>query len=103
MWTFTAIDADSKLCISWMVGTRDASSDDRPHDRPREGQNLSIRMANRRFTWLTSAFSKKLDQHCASLALCFFYFNFVCPHLILGTERNNRFTPAMAAGLEKKP
>ena len=68
-----------------------------------ERQNLNIRMANRRFTRLTNAFSKKLEQHCASLALYFFYFNFVRPHLSLRTERNNRITPAMAAGVESKP
>ena len=41
-----------------------------------ERQNLTIRMAIRRFTRLTNAFSKKLDNHKAACALHFAYYNF---------------------------
>ena len=58
-----------------------------------ERHNLSIRMGNRRFTRLTNAFSKKLDNHCHALALYFTYYNFCRVHQTL------RQTPAMAAGL----
>lgn len=58
-----------------------------------ERQNLNIRMGNRRFTRLTNAFSKKLDNHGHSLALYFFYYNFCRIHKTL------RVTPAMAAGV----
>jgi IS1 family transposase len=58
-----------------------------------ERQNLNIRMGNRRFTRLTNAFSKKLDNHGHSLALYFFYYNFCRIHKTL------RITPAMAAGV----
>jgi IS1 family transposase len=34
-----------------------------------ERQNLSLRMGQRRFTRLTNGFSKKLDNHCAAVAL----------------------------------
>lgn len=61
-----------------------------------ERQNLTIRMSNRRFTRLTNAFSKKIDNHCHALALHFVYYNFVRQHKTL------RVTPAMAAGLSKR-
>ena len=58
-----------------------------------ERQNLTIRMAIRRFTRLTNAFSKKLDNHKAACALHFAYYNFCRIHKTL------RVTPAMEAGL----
>ena len=58
-----------------------------------ERQNLNIRMGNRRFTRLTNAFSKKLDNHGHSLSLYFFYYNFCRIHKSL------KVTPAMAAGV----
>jgi hypothetical protein len=56
-------------------------------------QNLTIRMAIRRFTRLTNAFSKKLDNHKAAYALHFAYYNFWRIHKSL------RVTPAMESGL----
>ena len=41
-----------------------------------ERQNLTLRMNNRRFTRLTNAFSKKLENHKWSCALHFFHYNF---------------------------
>ena len=61
-----------------------------------ERQNLTMRMQMRRFTRLTNAFSKKLDNLKAALALHFAYYNFVRIHKSL------RMTPAMAAGLESR-
>ncbi len=58
-----------------------------------ERQNLTIRMAIRRFTRLTNAFSKKLDNHKAACALHFAYYNFCRMHKSL------RVTPAMEAGV----
>jgi hypothetical protein len=58
-----------------------------------ERMNLSIRMQNRRFTRLTNAFSKKLDNHIHALALYFAFYNFCRIHKTL------RVTPAMAAGI----
>jgi len=58
-----------------------------------ERQNLTIRMAIRRFTRLTNAFSKKLDNHKAACALHFAYYNF-CP-----IHKTLRVTPAMEAGI----
>ncbi len=58
-----------------------------------ERQNLTMRMAIRRFTRLTNAFSKKLDNHKAACALHFAYYNFCRVHQTL------RITPAMQAGL----
>lgn len=60
-----------------------------------ERQNLTMRMHMRRFTLLTNAFSKKIENHCHAIALHFVYYNFVKTHKTL------RMTPAMAAGLTK--
>jgi len=156
VWTWTSLDADSKLICNWIVGGRDAEyammlMDDlrarletrvqlttdghkayleavegafggavdyaqlvklygaapesfkgrySPADcigaKPRriegnpdlahvstsyvERQNLNMRMGMRRFTRLTNAFSKKLDNHCHALSLYFTYYNFVRIH-----------------------
>ena len=58
-----------------------------------ERQNLTMRMSMRRFTRLTNAFSKKIDNHGHAVALHFMYYNFVRVHKTL------RVTPAMGVGL----
>jgi IS1 family transposase len=168
-WTWTAIDADSKLMVAWLVGGRDSSfammfmddlrsrlanrvqltsdghgayleavegafsgdvdyaqliklygpssegaagryspaecigarkqkiegNPDPKHVSTSyaERQNLNMRMHMRRFTRLTNAFSKKIENHAHSVALFAFYYNFVRIHKTL------RVTPAMAAGV----
>jgi IS1 family transposase len=167
VWTWTGIDADTKLIVSYMCGTRDAltgllfvkdlasrlsnrvqlttdghrayleaveaafgidvdyamliklyghAEDDRRYSpgevigtetvvksgRPDpkhistsfvERQNLTMRMSMRRFTRLTNAFSKKVQNHEAAIALHFMYYNFCRVHKTL------RVTPAMEAGI----
>jgi IS1 family transposase len=61
-----------------------------------ERQNLTMRMSIRRFTRLTNAFSKKIENHEHALALYFVYYNFVRIHKAL------RVSPAMAAGITDK-
>jgi 23S rRNA A2030 N6-methylase RlmJ len=58
--------------------------------------NLTMRMAMRRFTRLTNAFSKKLDNHAHMVALYALWYNFVRVHKTL------RMSPAMAAGIETR-
>jgi transposase-like protein/IS1 family transposase len=58
-----------------------------------ERQNLTIRMQLRRFTRLTNAFSRKLENLRAAVNLHFAYYNFCRVHASL------RVTPAMEAGL----
>lgn len=172
VWTWTAIDADTKLICSWMVGDRSANAANefmkdlagRLNDRIQlttdghhvyvdavdkafgseidyamliklyggaretearyspaecigcerkeitgkpdkrhvstsyvERQNLTMRMGMRRFTRLTNAFSKKLENHIAAVSLYFMHYNFVKIHGTL------RVTPAMAAGVSDHP
>ena len=58
-----------------------------------ERQNLTMRMHMRRFTRLTNAFSKKVENHAHAVALHFMYYNFCCIHQTL------KVTLAMAAGV----
>lgn len=62
-----------------------------------ERQDLSIRMGMRRFTRLTNAFSKKLENHILAIALYFMHYNFARPHKTLTNPYPK--TPAMAAKL----
>jgi hypothetical protein len=59
-----------------------------------ERQNLTMRMAMRRFTRLTNAFSKKFENHVHMVALYTVWYNFVKQHRSL-----KGLTPAMAAGV----
>lgn len=61
-----------------------------------ERQNLNLRMHMRRFTRLTNAFSKKIENHGHAFALNAMYYNFVRIHQTL------KITPAMAAGVTNK-
>lgn len=58
-----------------------------------ERSNLTLRMRNRRFTRLTNAFSKNLENHCHMIALTMMDYNFCRKH---GTIKT---TPAIAAGV----
>jgi IS1 family transposase len=62
-----------------------------------ERQNLSMRMGMRRFTRLTNAFSKKLENHLLALSLYFMHYNFARPHKSLANPYPT--TPAMASGI----
>jgi len=61
-----------------------------------ERHNLSVRMTVRRFTRLTNAFSKKIENHAAAVALGYFAYNFIKIH------RTVRVAPAMAAGVTNR-
>ncbi|MBN9245176.1 MAG: DDE-type integrase/transposase/recombinase [Mesorhizobium sp.] len=61
-----------------------------------ERANLTMRMANRRFTRLTNAFSKKFENHVHMIAIYTVWYNFIKMHKTL------RMTPAMAADVADK-
>ena len=62
-----------------------------------ERANLTMRMANRLFTRLTNAFSKKFENHVHMVAIYTVWYNFIKMHKTL------KMTPAMAAGVSKTP
>ncbi len=66
-----------------------------------ERQNLTMRMGIRRFTRLTNAFSKRVENHAAAVALHFMYMNIARPHKSLANPYPR--TPAMAAGVAHHP
>jgi IS1 family transposase len=87
----------SAVCIS-AHKTRIMGSPDPKHVSTSfaERSNLNVRMHTRRFTRLTNAFSKKIENHAHSVALFAMYYNFVRIHKTLRT------TPAMAANVTKR-
>jgi hypothetical protein len=62
-----------------------------------ERQNLTMRRHMHRFTRLTNAFSKMVENHAHAVSLHFMYYNFARQHRSLGGT-----TPAMAAGVTDK-
>lgn len=82
---------------TWVMG--------RPDDRHVstsfvERSNLTMRMQMRRFTRLTNAFSKKVQNHTYAVHLHFLHYNFCRPHQTLTKKAKGIYrTPAMAAGL----
>jgi hypothetical protein len=61
-----------------------------------ECHNLSLRMTNRRYTRLTNAFSKKIENHSAAVAPGYYAYNLIKIH------RTLRRPPAMAAGVTNR-
>ena len=66
-----------------------------------ERQNLTMRMAMRRFTRLTNAFSKKMANHAYAVDIHMMHYNFCRPHMTLTKAHPYSYptTPAMAAGI----
>jgi hypothetical protein len=91
-------EADTRYSPAECIGCREvvvSGSPDPQHISTSfiERQNLTMRMGMRRFTRLTNGFSKKLDNHIASIAIHYMHYNFCRIHQTL------RVTPAMEAGV----
>jgi IS1 family transposase len=68
-----------------------------------ERQNLSMRMGMRRFTRLTNAFSKKIENLSHAVSLHYMNYNFARPHGTLTEDAGGyKVTPAIAAGIERR-
>jgi hypothetical protein len=94
-------EAARRYSPSECVGTRTENITGNPDPKHvstsyAERANLTMRMAMRRFTRLTNAFSKKLENHAHMVALYALWYNFVRIHKTLRTS------PAMAAGIETR-
>lgn len=69
-----------------------------------ERSNLTLRMTSRRFTRLTNAFSKKVENHAHAVSLAFMAYNFCTAHGTLTKKRGGlKTTPAMMAGVADRP
>jgi hypothetical protein len=88
-------------CKARRIGARKDKVEDNPDPKHVstsyvERHNLTMRMHMRRFTRLTNAFSKKVENHAYAVALHMMYYNFVRVHSKL------RMSPAMAAGVSDR-
>jgi IS1 family transposase len=91
-------EAETRYSPAECIGCREIGITGRPDPKHIstsyvERQNLTMRMNMRRFTRLTNAFSKKVENHVAMVAIHFMHYNFARIHKTL------RVTPAMAAGI----
>jgi IS1 family transposase len=92
------------VCIgaekSWVMGDPDP---DHISTSFIERTNLTMRMGNRRFTRLTNAFSRKVENHAYSVDIQFMHYNFCRPHMTLTKAHPQHYptTPAMAAGIAR--
>ena len=94
-----ASDSEKRYSPAACIGARKRRVEGNPHPAHVstsyvERNNLTMRMSMRRFTRLTNAFSKKIENHIHSVALHFMYYNFCRQHKSL-----DGISPAMAAGV----
>ncbi len=89
---------ETRYCPAICMGTKRAVISGAPNHNHIstnyvERQNLTMRMSMRRFTRLTNAFSKKLENLEHAVALHYMHYNFCRTHQTL------RVTPAMEAAI----
>jgi IS1 family transposase len=92
------VDGQKRYSPAQIIGLRKHCCSGKPDPKHistsfAERNNLTMRMGLRRFTRLTNAFSKKVENHAHAVAIHFMYYNFARIHKSL------RITPAMAAGV----
>ena len=100
-------EAEKRYSPAVCIGARRSRSPATPipSTSPRsyvERQNLTMRMGMRRFTRLTNAFSKKLENQVAAVALHFMYYNFARVHQTLASRRRWKRGSRIMSGPWKK-
>jgi hypothetical protein len=103
VWTFSAIDAETKLVLAWLIGPRSRGMGF-CQDLASRLDSPSTQLSANSQQILPNGFSKKVENLAHAVAIHFMVYNFAKPHETLTKAADGiPTTPAMAAGVASKP